>query len=91
MSILKKSEAIFIDSMEHLTNVMVTDDVCKFTLDYSQMTVKSSDVPKLLSDLMQLYAMVKPALDKKTLEAQDENLRRETPSDERIDLSNIPF
>ena len=93
MGIFKKSQATYIERMELLTNVTVTEEKVLATLQYSQNTFKPEDIPKLLSDVMQLYALVKPILDKKSEEAEKEKTDEEKLKldDTPIDLSNIPF
>lgn len=93
MGIFKKSQATYIERMEVLSNVTVTEDKVLATLQYSQNTFKPEDIPKLLSDVIQLYTLVKPILDKKSEEAEkaktdEEKLKTE---DTPIDLSEIPF
>ena len=93
MGIFKKSQATYIEKMDLLTNVTVTDEKVLATLQYSQNTFRPEDIPKLLADVMQLYALVKPILDKKSEEAEKEKTDEEKLKleDTPIDLSNIPF
>lgn len=87
MSLFKKDKALYIETMDVLKGVTVAPDKVRFTLNWSNIELNPEDVPKLLSDVIQLYAMVKPTLDSKT-EANKE--KSDQPLDEP-DLSSIPF
>lgn len=91
MSVFKKNAAITIEKMNVLEKVVINEDTVRFTMHYSQMDLKPEQIPKLLSDVMQLYAMVKPALDKKTLDKKKEEIATAESDDTSIDLSDIPF
>lgn len=90
MSIFKKTNAVFVEKMNNLRNVSVSEDKVMFSLNYSGIEMKPEDIPGLVSDLIQIYGMVKPVLDKKSEALEAENAKTENP-DEPIDLSNIPF
>lgn len=96
MSILKKNKAITIDKMQKLTELTITEDTVKLHMQYSNITFKVEEIPALLSDVIQLYAIVKPILDKKELQKAKEKVDTLTEStsvddDTPIDLSDIPF
>lgn len=95
MGIFKKSSAVHIDHMDVLSKVTITDDKVLFTIQYSETNMKPEDVPKLLADVMRLYALVKPTLDEKSLKATEDaeqDIKIEDINDTApIDLSNIPF
>jgi hypothetical protein len=97
MGIFKKSKAIYVERMDLLSGVTVTDDKVHFSLNYSGIDLNAEDIPKLLADAMQLYSMVKPSLDAKS-EAMMEKAKEHNAvnsevkiDDEPIDLSSIPF
>lgn len=87
MSLFKKDKALYIEKMDVLSGVTVSPDKVKFSLNYSSIDLTPESVPKLLSDVVQLYALVKPTLDAKTEASQKQS---EQPLDEP-DLSDIPF
>jgi len=97
MSVFKKNRAAYFEKMGTFTEVTITEDKVKFSLNYSSITMNLEEVPKLLADVMQLYAMAKPILDRKSLEATKKKLaglageKDSDDSDEPIDLSDIPF
>ena len=86
MALFKKSSAIFVEKMNKLSDVTISEDKVKFSLNYSSIDLNPEEVPKLVSDLIQVYGMIKPILDKKSEEEQ-----AESEDKERIDLSEIPF
>lgn len=95
----KKTNAVYIESMRKLTNVTVTEETVKANIGYYDLTFQPEEIPKVLADFMELYAAVKPTLDKK--QAQLEKERAESQEavdkggavvdDKPIDLSEIPF
>lgn len=92
MGIFKKTSAVQIDKMNRINSVTITEENVKFSLSgsYSIETVKLEDVPKLLSDMIQLYTYVKPLLDKR----ESDSLKTDAAAidnDKPIDLSEIPF
>lgn len=94
MGIFKRDKAIYYENMNLVREVTVTEEKVHFNLNYSSIDLKPEDVPKLLADAMQLYAHVKPTLDKKSEELEAERAASEEPKqpdDKPIDLSEIPF
>lgn len=93
--LFKKNKAITIDKMNVLQDIVINEDKVKFNVQYSNTTLDLKQIPKLLSDVMQLYAVVKPMLDQVALnEAKDKvkTLEDSTSDDvEALDLSEIPF
>lgn len=92
----KKNPAIVIDKMNQLRDVVITNETVKFSLDYSAKTLELKEVPKLLSDVMQLYVYAKPLLDKQQAEklkkeAKSLNEQSEDIDSGNIDLDSIPF
>jgi NACalpha-BTF3-like transcription factor len=85
--IFKKSKALYFEKMNKLREVTVTDETVKFQIDYSNTSLKVEDIPKLLADVTQLYALVQDSLQKKSEEINKEK----TEDDEPINLDDIPF
>lgn len=93
MAIFKRSSAVFVESMNKVRNVSVSEDKVLFNLNYSNIELQPEDVPGLVSDLIQIYGIIKPTLDDISLKRQEENKKNATvETDEKpIDLSEIPF
>lgn len=92
MGIFKKSHAVTIEKMDVLKQLVVNENSVRFSLNYSNIDLKPEEVPKLLADIMQIYTLVKPALDKKTLDLENEKSGDPKEEDSKpIDLSDIPF
>lgn len=92
MALFKKEKAILIDKMNRLERITVSSDKIHFRLNYSDIDVKAKDIPLLVSDMIQIYGMVKPILDAQSEELNKENEGKEKEDQvEPIDLSDIPF
>lgn len=91
--LFKKNKAITIDKMNVLDDVVVNEEKLKFTVQYSNISIPIEKVPGLLADIMQVYSLVKPALDQKSIEAtkEQEKDKADDVDLEPIDLSDIPF
>lgn len=93
--LFKKSKAIYIKKMNCLNEVTVSEQGLKLQLNYSSIDLKLEDIPKLMSDVTQLYALAKPLLDSMSEEANAEAEKKVKDGNdetfEPIDLSNIPF
>lgn len=92
MGIFKKTAAVQIENMNQLKNITITEETVKFGLSssYSVETLKLEEIPKLLSDVMQLYVYVKPLLDKRESNGHKDEAAK-IDDDAPIDLSDIPF
>lgn len=86
MPVFKKKEAEYIQKMLVFSSVMVTSEEVKFQLQYSSLELPIEKIPALLADVMELYHMVKPALDAKSL-AEAEKAEQGA----EIALSDIPL
>lgn len=84
-----RKKAIFFESMNKLSDVTITDDKVKCKIGWNDLDLKPEDVPKLLSDFIQIYALVKDSLDEKS-KAEADNKDKEEKKDD-LDLSDIPF
>ncbi len=93
MGIFKKEQAVFIEKMNTLSNVTISDNKIKFELQYSSISLSLTDIPKLMGDVIELYGLVKPTLDKLSIEAEEERKKSEDidTDDKPIDLSEVPF
>jgi len=84
--------ATCIDKMNVINSVVITEKNVKLNIQYSNIEINIKEVPKLLADVTNIYAVCKPLLDeisqKEFEERQKEN---ETETEEKIDLSEIPF
>lgn len=92
----KKTNAVYIEKMRKLTKVTVTDETVKANIGYYDLYFEPEEIPKLLADFMELYAAVKPTLEKKqaALEKERAEAGEKTEvvvDDKPIDLSEIPF
>ena len=90
MSIFKKTSAVFVEKMNSLRNVSISEDKVMFQLNYSNLELSPKEIPGLVSDLIQVYGIIKPTLDKLSLEEESAKVDP-APDDTPIDLSNIPF
>lgn len=94
MSIFKKQSAITIDKLGTFKDIVINQETVKFTVNYSTISFKSEEIPQLLADVMELYVIVKPLLNKTALEAKKGELKELEDSatdDSPIDLTDIPF
>ena len=93
MAIFKRSSAVFVERMNQLRNVSVSEDKVIFNLNYSNIELQPEKIPGLVSDLIQVYGIIKPTLDKLSQAKEAEQNKTSEPStDEKpIDLSEIPF
>lgn len=95
MSIFKKNSAVTIDHMSVISKVTVDENAVRFLILYNSIDMKIEELPKLLGDIIQLYALVKPLLDDKEEKLLAEKATDPEPDkaedDSLIDLSNIPF
>lgn len=93
MAIFKRSSAVFVERMNQLRNVSVSEDKVIFNINYSNIELQPEEIPGLVSDLIQVYGIIKPTLDKLSQEKEAEQAKTETPAvdDKPIDLSEIPF
>ena len=91
MGIFKKQEAVFVDKMNKLSKVTVTEDQVKFNIGYYDHSMKIDEMPGLVSDIIQIYGIVKPHLDKLQQEREAEAAKSNEVDDKPIDLTEIPF
>lgn len=91
MSILNRSAAVQIKKMSVISDIIISEEEVKMKLNYSSIDLKLEDIPKLLSDVMQLYVYVKPILDKQQAKALKDKAKDLEKDAETIDLSEIPF
>jgi hypothetical protein len=92
MAIFKRSSAVFVESMNKVRNVSVSEDKVLFNLNYSNIELQPEEIPGLVSDLIQIYGIIKPTLDALSVKQEEENKKNETAdSDKAVDLSEIPF
>lgn len=97
MAVFKRNAAITIDKMNVLTDIVIDPEKVKFKLNYSQIDLKPKEVRTLLSDILDLYVMVRPMLDKQKAVATAEQLKKlesniaDDTDDSPIDLGDIPF
>ena len=91
MAIFKRSNAVFVESMNKVKNVSVSEDKVLFNLNYSNIELYPDEIPGLVSDLIQVYGIIKPTLDKLSLEREAEAKKINPESEESVDLSEIPF
>ena len=89
MAIFKRSSAVFVESMNLLRNVSVSEDKVMFNINYSNIELKPEEVPGLVSDLIQVYGILKPTLDE--ISAKKEKEQKDKESSESVDLNEIPF
>ncbi len=82
-----RKKAVYIEKMNYIKEVTVTDDKVKFNIAWSDVKLDPEDVPKILSDLIQIYALVRDSLAEKS-----ENINADKKEeDEPINLDDIPF
>lgn len=94
MAIFKRSSAVFVERMNLLRNVSVSEDKVLFNVNYSNIELSPEEIPGLVSDLIQVYGIIKPTLDKLSQEKEAAQAKTDTPpapDDKPIDLSEIPF
>jgi len=92
MAIFKKSQATFVEKMNVLKDVTISEDKVKFNLGWSNIDLTPEEIPQIVSDLIQVYGMIKPILDEKSEAKQKELDKTDKESEEKfIDLSEIPF
>jgi hypothetical protein len=93
MSIFKKSSAVFVERMNLLRNVSVSEDKVLFNINYSNIELRPEEIPGFVSDLIQVYGIIKPTLDRLSQEKEEVEAKTTTPAvdDKPIDLSEIPF
>jgi hypothetical protein len=91
MGIFKKQEAVFVDKMNKLSKVTVTDDQVKFNIGYYDHSMKIDELPGLVSDLRYREAAFRHYSDKLQKEREAEAAKNNTVDDKPIDLSEIPF
>lgn len=94
MAIFKRSSAVFIEKMNLLRNVSASEDKVLFRVDYSNIELSPEEIPGLVSDLIQVYGIIKPTLDKISEERQkelDKGKSDNKDADKTVDLSEIPF
>lgn len=93
--IFKKNKALYYDKMNCLKEVTVTEEAVKLHLNWSAIDLKPEDIPGLLADVVQIYAHIKPTLDRKSAEkieeAKQHNKSNDDKIDEVVDLADIPF
>ena len=93
MAIFKKTEAIFVEKMNVIKDVTISEDKVKFGIGYYDINISPEDVPRLVSDLIQVYGIAKPTLDKLS-EAKEAEAKKNATEGEKVglpDLSEIPF
>lgn len=93
MAIFKRSSAVFVQSMNQVRNVSISEDKVLFNLNYSNIELEPEGIPGLVSDLIQIYGIVKPTLDELSTKREEEE-RKNAAADTEIkpvDLSEIPF
>lgn len=94
MAIFKRTEAIFVAKMNQIKDVTISEDKLKFNIGYYDISIVPEDVPGLVSDLIQVYGIIKPTLDKMSEERQkelDKEKSDNNEADKPLDLSEIPF
>ena len=91
MAIFKRSSAVFVERMNQLCNVSVSEDKVIFNLNYSNIELQPEKIPGLVSDLIQVYGIIKPTLDEISQKREAEAKKNNTDGDESVDLSEIPF
>ena len=93
MAIFKRSSAVFVQSMNKVRNVSVSEDKVLFNLNYSNIELEPEEIPGLVSDLIQIYGIVKPTLDELSVKREEEEKKNATADTELkpVDLSEIPF
>lgn len=91
MNIFKKNQAVQVEKLNIFKDILINEKEVKLHINYSGITISLEEVPKLLADAMQLYTMVKPMLDKKTIEKMKDKTDEADSEDTIIDLSDIPF
>lgn len=93
MAIFKKAKAVYVEKMNQVSKVTITEETVKFNIGWSDHTFKPEEIPGLVADLIQIYGIVKPAIDKRSEEAESNKTdeQKNDPSNEPIDLSEIPF
>lgn len=93
MAIFKRSSAVFVEKMNQLRNVSVSEDKVIFNINYSNIELSPDEVPGLVSDLIQVYGIIKPTLDKLSQEKEAEEKKNAAADTEvkPVDLSEIPF
>ena len=94
MAIFKRTEAIFVEKMNQIKDVTISEDKLKFNIGYYDISIAPEDVPGLVSDLIQVYGIIKPTLDKMSEERQkelDKERSDNKDADNQLDLSEIPF
>ena len=93
MAIFKKTEAIFVEKMNVIKDVTISEDKVKFGIGYYDINISPEDVPRLVSDFIQVYGIVKPTLDKlsEAKEAEQNKISEPSTDEKPIDLSEIPF
>lgn len=94
MAIFKRSSAVFVEKMNVLKNVSVSEDKVLFNVNYSNIELSPEEIPGLVSDLIQVYGIIKPTLDKMSEERQKELDKEKSDNkdaDKPVDLSEIPF
>lgn len=88
----KKNNAVYHDKMKQLSKVTVTEQGVHFTLNYSSIDLTPEAIPGLLADVIELYAYMKPTLERLQAERDKNKTEPNTPpEDEPIDLTGIPF
>jgi len=92
MAIFKRSSAVFVERMNLLRNVSVSEDKVLFNVNYSNIELSPEEIPGLVSDLIQVYGIIKPTLDRLSQE-KEETEKKASPKSEvkPVDLSEIPF
>lgn len=93
MAIFQKQKAVFVEKMNQVSKVTVTEDTVKFNIGWSDHSFKPEEIPGLVSDMIQIYGIVKPAIDKRSQAAEDAKTDEEKKASDNtpIDLSEIPF
>ena len=92
MAIFKRSSAVFVEKMNLLRNVSVSEDKVLFNVNYSNIELSPEEIPGLVSDLIQVYGIIKPTLDKLSQEKEDAEKQASADTEIKpVDLSEIPF
>ena len=91
MAIFKRSSAVFVEKMNILRNVSVSEDNVLFNVNYSNIELAPEEIPGIVSDLIQVYGIIKPTLDDMSQKREAEANKINHESEESVDLSEIPF
>ena len=91
MAIFKRSSAVFVEKMNILRNVSVSEDKVLFNINYSSIELAPEEIPGIVSDLIQVYGIIKPTLDEISQKREAEAKKDNPEGDKLVDLSEIPF